>query len=85
MEDGDLDAARAGSASQPFRRGSFVAHPRIPGIARVAAVGDARLRVEWFDSVSRPVVLDQWVLAADCSPCVLAGREPAGMSRQVLE
>jgi ATP-dependent helicase HepA len=55
-----------------FRRGSFVLHPNVPGIARVASLSDGQLRIECFDSVSRPVVLDRLVAASDCSPCVLA-------------
>ncbi|MFI5897672.1 protein DpdE [Actinoplanes sp. NPDC051513] len=71
-EDGNLAIPYAGRASHLFRYGDFVLHPRIPGIARVAEVDGVRLRVECFDSVSRPVALDRWVLAAACSPCVLA-------------
>lgn len=71
-EDRDLGTPPAGGTSCPFRLGGFVLHHRIPGIARVAAVDDMRLRIECFDSVSRPVVLDQWVPAEECSPCVLA-------------
>ena len=55
-----------------FRRGSFVLHPSVPGIARVVGLPEGKLRIECFDSVSRPVVLDRLVEASDCSPYVLA-------------
>ncbi|MBO3752584.1 hypothetical protein J5X84_41585 [Streptosporangiaceae bacterium NEAU-GS5] len=71
-EDRDPGIPPADRASYPFRFGDFVLHPSIPGVARVAASDDVRLRVECFDSVSQPVALDQWVLAKDCSPYVLS-------------
>lgn len=72
LNDGSSGAPSAGGRSLYFAPGGFVVHPDIPGIARVAAADGARLRAECFDSVSRPVALERWVDAGECSRYVLA-------------
>jgi len=51
--------------------GDFVLHAEVPGVARVAELGQSRLRIECFDSVSRPVAFEKWVAVADCTPHIL--------------
>ncbi|BEL10798.1 hypothetical protein Q0Z83_089890 [Actinoplanes sichuanensis] len=48
--------------------GQFIEHPRVPGIARIAAFEDAAVRVDAFESVAVPVARTWRVPADECRP-----------------
>ncbi|SCF20972.1 ATP-dependent helicase HepA [Micromonospora haikouensis] len=48
--------------------GQFVAHPLVPGIARVAAYDGATVQVDAFESVASPVAHSWSVAANECLP-----------------
>lgn len=55
----------------PFRVGSMVTHSRIPGVGRVGEISGAKIRVDCFESIAKPVARSWWIEAAECRPEVL--------------
>ncbi|WP_260321866.1 protein DpdE [Micromonospora parathelypteridis] len=51
--------------------GQFVQHPRIPGIARIAARVGASAEVEAFESAAEPVAATWSLPASECRPVIL--------------
>ncbi len=76
---GVVDKAPLGNATNPTVRallgqldpGTFVVHPELPGLGRVAESSDGTLVVEAFDSPANPCV-ETWSLPAEeCTPAWL--------------
>ncbi|MFB7474210.1 protein DpdE [Kitasatospora sp. NPDC056184] len=55
--------------------GAFVSVPGDAGIGSVGAVEGERLRIDYFESVARPVVRSCWVQVAECRPVMLEREE----------
>ncbi|ATE52697.1 protein DpdE [Actinosynnema pretiosum] len=51
--------------------GSLVTYQGGPGVGRVGELEDGRVRVDFFESVARPVVDSTWVATADCRAVTL--------------
>src|SRR5690242_14023258 len=53
--------------------GALVEHKSVPGIGRVGAIDRAKVRVDCFESVAKPIAHSRWVDSAECRPIRLQG------------
>src|SRR5438876_9865750 len=48
--------------------GTLVEHKSIPGVGRVGAIDEPKVRVDCFESVAEPVAGSYWVDSLECRP-----------------